>query len=443
MCNLIRCKENLLIKGTAFATVLCLMFANLPMYAYAGEGIDELHNTSDEEGNAGETSGVSHTNSVYNLFNNDDTKDQEKKDEEIKDQDTKNEETKKEEIKNQEKEDEEIEDQGQKNEEIKKEEIKKEEIKDQEKEDEEIKDQEKEDGKDNKKDTVSGNDTEDVEKEDEEESEKDTEDTDTISGNDIGETKREEQEIIDVVVPTTYTLALNPYRLPIITGEDETTTEQIVSGNYGIVNKSSTDLVVTVSLTVEDRSGEGLVFVDSAEEAEDAGMDVYAIYLAAVPADEGEILIGDGPVDGDVTAVSLRDVSMTGAAEQAVALHAGDNQIAFKLTGAEYAWETGEGSTEETAEEEMDREGEAVTQTGEQAGEEREAYVFQGLAAEGRGVTAYTFYGVMNPDAEWERLSGGIRLSVVYSYQTAEGDEEIMEGTGTMIRTEEEPSGEE
>lgn len=96
----------------------------------------------------------------------------------------------------------------------------------------------KEESMDTGKETVSGNDTEDVEKEEEREEEKET-----VSGNDIGKIDKEEQEIIDVVVPSAYTLALNPYRLPIRIGEDEITTEQIISGNYGIVNKSSTDQI--------------------------------------------------------------------------------------------------------------------------------------------------------------------------------------------------------
>lgn len=426
MCNLIRCRKNLLIKGTAFATVLCLTFADLPMYAYAGEDVDQLHNTSDEVSNTGEKQKTSHVDSVYNLFNNDETKDQEKGNEEVKDKDQKDEESKDEEIKDQEQTDEELKDEETDTDKDTEESKKEEDGSDTDN------DTKKEESKDTETDSVSGNDTEAVEKEDEGEK-------DSVSGNDIGEIEREEREIIDVVVPTSYTLALNPYRLPIMIREDETTTEQVISGNYGIVNKSSTDQIVTVTLTVEDHSGEQLVFVDSAEEAEEAGRNVYAIYLAAVPADEGEILIGEGPVEGDVTAGSLVDVTMTGAQEQAVTLHAGDNQISFRLAKAVYEWETGEETEEEDPEQEEDQE-ERAEGSGERI--ERTEKVFRELADDGQGVTAYTFYGVMNPDAEWERLSGGIRLSVVYTYQTAEGDEEIAEGTGALVRREER-SGEE
>lgn len=283
----------------------------------------------------------------------------------------------------------------------------------------------KEESMDTGKETVSGNDTEDVEKEEEREEERE-EEKETVSGNDIGKIDKEEQEIIDVVVPSAYTLALNPYRLPIRIGEDEITTEQIISGNYGIVNKSSTDQIVTVSLTVEDYSGEELLFVDSVEEAENAGMNVYAIYLAAVPANEDQILIGDELVNENVTAESLQNVGMTGITEQAITLHAGTNQISFKLFRAVY------GPQEEDAEEDTGYGEDDTTDS-----EEKPENVFQELAPAGMGVTAYTFYGVINPNAAWEKLSGGIKLSVVYTYQTADGNEKIVEGTGAMVATDE------
>lgn len=270
----------------------------------------------------------------------------------------------------------------------------------------------------------------------------------SVSGNEIEEIKeieketaadkteneegQEEPEVINVVVPTAYTLALNPYRLSIQTGEDEVTTKQIVSGMYGIVNKSSSDQIVTVSLTVEDGNAGELVFVDSAEEAENAGMNVYAIYLTAVPANEEQILIDDKPVDKNVTGESLRNVEMAEAQEQAVVLHEGDNEIAFKLSGAVYDVETAEES--ESTEESL--ENHAVdTPRAEEDPESmyQEHAVLKELAPDGKGVTAYTFSGVMNPNASWEKLPDGIKLSVVYTYRTADGDEEIVEGTGAMI----------
>ena len=248
-----------------------------------------------------------------------------------------------------------------------------------------------------------------------------------VSDNDIKEKefkeekeskKQETPEIINVLVPSAYILALNPYGLSIRIGEEEVTTEQVISGNYGIVNKSSTDQIVTVSLTVEDMNEGELVFVDSAEEARNAEEGVYAVYLAAVPADQEEILVDGSPVDENTTGEALQNVKMTGAQEQAVTLHSGTNQIAFKLSGAVYSLEDDEEAESDDLTDDLDREPEMI---------------FEGLAPDGSGMTAYTFCGAMNPNAAWEKLSGGIRLSVVYTYQTADGSEEVIEGTGAMI----------
>ncbi len=291
------------------------------------------------------------------------------------------------------------------------------------------------------------------------ETEKGNGDNETVSGNSIKAEEQEEKEssddeqemqkiqetpeipeIINVVVPAAYTLALNPYSLPIQIGENEVTTEQIISGTYGIVNKSSTDQIVKVSLMVEDRNDGMLVFTDSAEEAMNADENVYAVYLAVVPADEEEVLIEDLPVDANVTGEALQNVRMNGAKEQAVTLYAGVNQIAFWLSAAVYSLEDDENYaeeqfTEDETPDEIQSEAldEVLEETSEETLNETPEIILEGLAPGGTGVTAYTFYGVMNPNAAWEELSGGIKISVVYTYQTADGSEEIIEGTGAMI----------
>ena len=56
------------------------------------------------------------------------------------------------------------------------------------------------------------------------------------------------------------------------------------------------------------------------------------------------------------------------------------------------------------------------------------------LAADGSGATAFTFDGVMNPDADWAEMRRGIKISVVYTYEDAMGTETIVEGTGAMVK---------
>lgn len=347
MCKLVRHRKTFLIKSTAVATILFLLVGSLSVYAYAGENVDDVHSSPEYksvsgngDGNSSDESDTDKSDSEKDKINFD--SDGNSKIEES----TTNK------------------DKG-----------------DEADTSDSTKTEEKDAGSGN---DVSGNDI----------SGKD------VSGNDLDDKKIEKSEIVNVVVPTSYTLALNPYGLSIKTGGNTLTTQQIVSGTYGIVNKSSTDQIVTVTLTIEDRNGDKIVFADSAEEAENAEEGVYAIYLEAVPAGEEQVLIDGKPVDKEVTGESLRKVEMTGANEQAVTLHGGANEISVKLDRAIY-----------------NDDNELVE-----------------LAPDGKGVSAYTFSGVMNTNAEWEKLSSGIRLSVVYTYQTADGSEEIIEGTGAMIR---------
>lgn len=219
-------------------------------------------------------------------------------------------------------------------------------------------------------------------------------------------------EIDNVIVPTTYAMSLNPYGLPIVVDEDNVSTEQVVSKEYGIINKSSTDKIVTITLTVEDLNNE-ITFVDSEEEVKNSDEETYAVYLSVIPSDGKEIKIDGVEADTDTSASALSDVDMSGAKEQAVALHAGENHIAFRLSRATYNLDNISLSKEKpTAEDVLD---------------------LIGLSPDGGSVTAFTFGGAMNPKADWEKLSKGIKVSAAYDYQTADGTEKIINGTGSLI----------
>ena len=77
-------------------------------------------------------------------------------------------------------------------------------------------------------------------------------------------------DVVNIVVPAKYAVALNPYALAVKTGEDELSTDQVISRKYGILNKSSTDKIVRIDLEVEDLNGGKIMFVDSPEEAREA-----------------------------------------------------------------------------------------------------------------------------------------------------------------------------
>lgn len=223
-------------------------------------------------------------------------------------------------------------------------------------------------------------------------------------------------EIDNVIVPTTYAMSLNPYEMPIVVDKDHVSTEQVVTRNYGIINKSSTDKVVTITFTVEDLNGDKITFVDSEEEAKSSDPDDYAVYLSVIPADGGEIRIGDTDANVDTHSSALSDVEMTEAKEQAVALHAGENCISFRLSKAIYEFE------------------DMVPVSGEKPeGRAKEVLNLMGLNPDGKSVTAFTFGGAMNPKAEWEKLLKGIKITASYEYRTADGSEKMMNGTGAMM----------
>ena len=223
-------------------------------------------------------------------------------------------------------------------------------------------------------------------------------------------------DILNVLVPTSYAVAFNPYGLYVSVGEGEFYNGQVISRNYGIVNESTGDKLVTITITVEDLNDGRITFVDSAEAARDADAETFAVYLALVPADDEEITVNDRNPDKDITSVDLTDVSMGRSEENAVPLLAGENQVTFKLSGAVYGLLDGDGLSPDDGVSEGD------------------SFQLIKLAADGTGVTAFTFDGAMNPDADWSQLQRGIRISVVYTYENATGTETIVEGTGAMVK---------
>lgn len=246
-------------------------------------------------------------------------------------------------------------------------------------------------------------------------------------------------DVVNIVVPAKYAVALNPYALAVKTGEDEFSTDQVISRKYGILNKSSTDKIVRITLEVEDLNGGKLVFVDSPEEAREADEDTYAVYLAAVPADNTGIRINGENADCDTTAAELSDVEMNGAMDSALALKEGKNTLAFKLSKAVYDFEEGSELILDDDDWIVDEDDEWLLDDDkeEQILDEDESGAgilrLMDLAEGEGGITAFTFTGVMNPKADWGKLLYGIKISAVYTYETATGEEVIVEGTGALI----------
>lgn len=230
-------------------------------------------------------------------------------------------------------------------------------------------------------------------------------------------------EVLDVVVPTKYEVAFNPEGLQVKTGDSTTSTDQILSRNYGMINKGNKDQIMTVTLTVADQNtGEKKVtFVDSAQGVADAADGEYKIHLTVIPADSTEVKVGSTPdsADGNTAPADLNNVTMTKATDdKAVTLAAGENKVGFKLDKATYNLISGKEVTLGTS----------------NTNNVASNYELTSLAAAGKGITAFTFGGTMNAHADWTKLTSGIKITVVYSNEVAPSDATVITGTGAMVK---------
>lgn len=217
-------------------------------------------------------------------------------------------------------------------------------------------------------------------------------------------------DVVQVIVPTEFKVAFNPGKLEVTTGSgaSDKSSDQIVSKNYGIVNKSTRNKVVSVSLKVEDANtdsdGNGKInFVDTAAKATTPDdVEDYAVYLTVIPAKDGTIQANSKAVDKDTAAADLGNVTMTeAAADDAITLNAGDNEIAFVLDQATYALKSGS---------KLDLDNQTANNV---------SSLYEVSALGTNGATAFTFGGAMNDKAKWEALTGGIKITAVYTNETA------------------------
>jgi len=220
-------------------------------------------------------------------------------------------------------------------------------------------------------------------------------------------------DVVDVVVPTTMLVAFNPDGLDVKNGSD-TSTEQVVSQNFGIVNKSNKDKVVTVGFAITDKNSGKINFVSSEAEATE-GSD-FSIYLTAVPASAAPTLPDDSAIDKDIATGSLAGVKMSPASGKGVVLTSGGGSMSFKLDKATYSLKSGS---------DLD-----ISDTT-QGNDVSALYEVSALGT--NGVTGYTFTGKMNTNAAWHTLASGIEISAVYNVSNPTGDEQAVAGTCGVV----------
>lgn len=226
-------------------------------------------------------------------------------------------------------------------------------------------------------------------------------------------------DVIDVIVPTSYAVAFNPDELTVKTGASTESTDQILSKNYGIINKSSKDKLITVTLNVVDQNTDrSIIFVDSAQDVTEAADGEYKIHLTAIPANGTEVQVAGDSADHTTAATDLNDVAMTAADGKEVTLKAGENYLGFKLEKA--AWTPKSGSE--------------LTLGTTNSNDVSANYEVTALADEGKGITAFTFGGEMNKNADWAKLTKGIKITVIYGNETASSDLTAIDGTGAMVQ---------
>lgn len=235
-------------------------------------------------------------------------------------------------------------------------------------------------------------------------------------------------DVTNVVVPTSLVVAFNPDKLTIKTGADagDTSTAQVLSKNFGILNKSNKDKLVTVTLKVEDLNDGKISFVDTDALATGASEGQYAVHLAVVPADDSEVKVGTASADKATTAAAIADVEMTPATANAVTLEEGNNTIAFVLQKGTYTTVSGKDITLGDA----DAENNVL-----------DNLELNAVATGGKGITAFTFVGALNEKADWSKLSKGIKITAIYNFETtydydtltaADGGS-VVDGTGAMV----------
>lgn len=221
-------------------------------------------------------------------------------------------------------------------------------------------------------------------------------------------------DVTQVVVPTTFVVAFNPDGLKVDVKGDgtEVITDQIVSKNYGIINKSTKDKMITVTLNVEDLNEDKITFAADPDDVTSASADDYVLSLAVVPADTAEVEVGGASADTDTSAADLADVSMTKATGKDQALVAGENEVSFLLEKAVY-----DGT---------------INLSSANGNNVADQFTLQSLAAAGKGITAFTFGGTMNDKADWTKLTKGIRITAVYSNENAPDGATAETGTGAL-----------
>lgn len=219
--------------------------------------------------------------------------------------------------------------------------------------------------------------------------------------------------LTNVVVPANFTVAFNPDGLSVKqTSSDTAVTSQIVTNNYGMVNKGNKNKFVKLTFKVQDQNGK-IVFgdADSVTNAQAAKKDTYNMNLNLVPASARDsVQIGATAIDKDnATAENMSKVAMT-AASTKLQLAEGENYAGFWLEGATY-----NGTIQ------MDAANPLSTLTIKQ------------LADNSGSIAGFTFDGTMNMAADWTKLTQKVVITVIYDIRDRATAPTMVASTGGYV----------
>lgn len=239
-----------------------------------------------------------------------------------------------------------------------------------------------------------------------------------------------------VTVPTAVKVSFNPQGWTFTkrgTGDDAvTSTDQIVSLNYGIASDATLDKKIKVSFTAVPAANatgtKDVVFVDSAEEAQaksesntkGAAPGEYKMYLAVAPSTaavaagyatdgtETAFEVDSTSKASTVTTTLLGDVKMTAATVGVQAFKDNKAEISYKLNKAVY---------------ELKDDAEITFATTDISN------MFNTTTL--GSVVGFTFVGAMNPNVDWTKAKvSAIAITPVYEVEDADGTETTLTGDG-------------
>lgn len=233
-------------------------------------------------------------------------------------------------------------------------------------------------------------------------------------------------EVENVIVPSGFTVGLNPQGYEFTMPDTTTSSAQVMATTMGIVNKSTRAKTVTVKLVaqVSGTSGEGIEFKTSEADVEGEQDDLF-VYLSAQPLSSGESVKIKTPSavspavisTGNAIAANLGDVAAETTSAGAVSITtATDTALTFKLDAVEYALKAGQNLNLA----ELD-----ANDLGTK---------FDVSEITDNSVTAFKITGALNDKAHWDQIgTATIQITPTYKVEDATGDEETVSGTANLV----------